>query len=166
MGIEPSEYDVILAIQRSFWQPGRWVSLSQTELARRRGGIHRTTLNKNISSLRRKGLIAVREDPRFRRGPRRQCTFFYCLDPYLSVLAWLASEVEQADLAERLRTEAVDRLERFLERVRKGRWTWELDGVQSAPETASWLAETFARRHRLQLPIVANGDGLCVDAHK
>lgn len=151
LGLQPCEAELLTAILISHRQSGRWESVSQHTLAKRRG-VTRPTLNKQMTSLRSKGLIAVRTDEAHRPQPVMDATYFYCADPYLAALAKIASgRVASRSLSLRLDGEADRRFRQFLDQVRAGQWLWRLGSVSSSsPDETTPLAEAFAARHGLR----------------
>jgi len=151
LGLEPAEAESLNAILISYRRPGLWESISQKRLADRRG-VSRTTLNRQLSSLRSKGMIAARTDEAHRPQPHMDATLFYCAEPYLAALASVASRrVTTRSLSLRLYAEANRRFRLFVQEVRAQRWNWEFGSLSSFAEIDG-LTDAFASRHGLQSP--------------
>jgi len=151
LGLEPAEAESLNAILISYRRPGVWESISQKRLADRRG-VSRTTLNRQLSSLRSKGMIAVRIDEANRPQPYMDATLFYCAEPYVAALARVASQlVTSQSLSLRLDADADRRFRHFVQEVRAQRWLWKLGSLSSLDEIGH-LTDAFASRHSLQSP--------------
>lgn len=123
LGLTLARQFVIEQLLFHYREPGAWRSFGQ-ELLADELGIDRTTLKDHLVAIRRQGLIAWRADPRYGCG---KSTNYYCLEPYLAVLALSASadEPDTAD-ADALREDGRRWLTAFWNRLPRERWTWQL----------------------------------------
>ncbi len=113
-----------------------WPSLGQALLASELG-VSRPTVSGQLQQLRKKGLVATRPDPR--HGTRAK-TLFYCLDPYLAVLAMLEGN-DGFDLD--VWTEGNQRLQRFIHAVDSGKWVWEVGGLRVPSSPVAEVLQRF-----------------------
>jgi DNA-binding transcriptional ArsR family regulator len=124
LGLSGNEQLVIDQLLYHYWLPNEWPSMPQSMLAAELG-VGRPTLSEQLMRLRRLGFVATRADSRF--GTRTP-TLFYCLAPYLAVLA-MREGVDRYDDA--LWTEGSDRLLRFADAVEWGTWKWDVDDLET-----------------------------------
>jgi hypothetical protein len=122
LGLSASEQLLIDQLLFYYQSPKTWPSISQTLLAAELGS-GRSTVNEQLTRLRTLGLVATRES-RFGKG---SSTFFYCLEPYLAVLA-MREGFDRFDLA--LWAEGNDRLVRFAEEAEWGTWAWDVADLE------------------------------------
>jgi hypothetical protein len=131
LGLSDGEQLVIDQLLYHYRWPNEWRSFSQKGLADELG-VGRSTFNEQLKRLRQLGLVATRADSHF--GTRTP-PLFYCLEPYLAVLA-MREGFDHSDQA--LWAEGNDRLLRFAEAVEWGTWKWDVDDL-----------DTFRRAHNV-----------------
>lgn len=153
LGIDPCGAELILAILLSHRKPRVWEAIAQETLAKRRG-VSRTTVTKEIKTLRRMGMLAVRPDQSRRPSRWAQVPYVYCLDPYLAALAkYVAEGPREASLQKQLTAEAQARFARFVREVQLGQWEWWLGDLRSSsPREIEEMTRAFAATHQLAVP--------------
>lgn len=134
LGLSNGEQLVIDQLLYHYRWPNEWASFSQKGLAEELG-VGRSTVSEQLKHLTRLGFVATRADSR--HGTRAP-TLFYCLEPYLAVLA-MREGLDHLD--EVLWMEGNDRLLRFAKDVEWGTWNWDVDDL-----------ETFRGAHNVEKP--------------
>jgi hypothetical protein len=126
-GIPPAEFKALAALLSHYRQADVYISLSQ-EMIAREIGVGRRTANKHLVSLRCKGFIAVRPDPRYGRSandPTRKATLHYCPEPAIALITlWAAHDQESIDLRRALWQAGIERLLGFASSVKQNEWSW------------------------------------------
>jgi DNA-binding transcriptional ArsR family regulator len=124
LGLSHAEQYLIEQLLSHYDERGVWRSFSQSFLGEELR-VSRSTVSEQLKRLRALGLVATRADSR--HGTRAP-TLFYCLEPYLAVLAMR----EGSDHFDRvLWAEGNDRLLRFAEDVEWGTWVWDVDDLET-----------------------------------
>lgn len=134
LGVTPAEFGVLLALLSHYHVAGTWTSMGQEYLASQLA-VDRRTIGALLRQLRKKGLIAVRPDPRYGRvtgDSARKATLHYCAEPYLVLLGLsAANDLAESDMTETLRNAARERLAAFIRQVDAGMWSWEVGEISS-----------------------------------
>lgn len=155
MHVSPAELNVICGLLDHYRVANEWVSVSSSTLGEE---ISLTGVagRKQLQHLRERGLVAFRPDAK-RQTRIRTATNYYCLEPYLCVLAMtVAAHRDDPEKALIIQDNAQVRLRRFVAQARRGRWIWEVEGIRTPEHPVDLVAAKFLTKYAIDCPLDQN----------